>query len=358
MSKYTNVKVHSSELESRIILDDVDSEDSINPRATLNQVYIDEYRDSIIDYLSNGENFSDVWKQKPEAVETDKDGVYLLISGYHTITALKKALEDIQANPEKEVEKGGLKYKDLEVDFDVIIRVYPTGKFHYRDTARYLASFSNVHGQPLTQNEKQQAAYNALSTMNLTSDEDDGKYRPFVNDRKLAAIIGVSKSTVWNVRKRLSDERFGVKTEKSEIPESPTEDASTTVENLAASVNKSTVEVVNDATGNTDGGDKKDEKTIADNLPAEPAAEPKQSANSLQNDSDKEFRIAMNSALKLNADILSMAYSTTSAIIVTRREKDATLNSEDEDMLACQDSVWSLLLTVLDRLATENDERG
>ena len=52
-------------------------------------------------------------------------------------------------------------------------------------------------------NEKRQIVRDALSKMNLTKYDNDPEKEDFVNDRDLASQLGVSKTTVWNVRQEL-----------------------------------------------------------------------------------------------------------------------------------------------------------
>lgn len=43
----------------------------------------------------------------------------------------------------------------------------------------------------------------ALRNMNLTKYDNDPEKEDFVNDRDLASQLGVSKTTVWNMRQAL-----------------------------------------------------------------------------------------------------------------------------------------------------------
>ena len=52
-------------------------------------------------------------------------------------------------------------------------------------------------------NEKMQIVRDALSKMNLTKYGNDPEKEKFVNDRDLASQLGISKTTVWNVRQAL-----------------------------------------------------------------------------------------------------------------------------------------------------------
>ena len=52
-------------------------------------------------------------------------------------------------------------------------------------------------------NEKTQIVRDALSQMNLTKYDNDPEKEDFINDRDLASQLGVSKTTVWNVRQAL-----------------------------------------------------------------------------------------------------------------------------------------------------------
>ena len=209
--------------------------------------HVDEYENAIIGYLYNGQEFDDVWGQKPQAVETDKEGFYLLTSGYHTITALMNVIRRVSENPDEiETDDDGTSFKlsEIDTDFEVTIQVRNVNKkIDYKDAARFHASFSNVHGQPLQSGEKAKAAYNALSVMNLSKDEGDDTIFPFVNDRKLAAMIGVGKTTVFNQRQQLIQERFGVVEDEStpttpstSTPTSSADNVVDDVENLAQGV--------------------------------------------------------------------------------------------------------------------------
>lgn len=50
---------------------------------------------------------------------------------------------------------------------------------------------------------KRQIVRDALSQMNLRKYDNDPEKEDFVNDRDLASQLGVSKTTVWNVRQQL-----------------------------------------------------------------------------------------------------------------------------------------------------------
>ena len=52
-------------------------------------------------------------------------------------------------------------------------------------------------------NEKTQIVRDALSKMNLTKHNSNPEKEDFANDRDLASQLGVSKTTVWNVRQSL-----------------------------------------------------------------------------------------------------------------------------------------------------------
>ena len=61
-----------------------------------------------------------------------------------------------------------------------------------------------------------EAAYIALSVMNLDKHENDPDLYPHINDRKLAEMLGMpnpeggGKSAVWRQRERLKQERWGI----------------------------------------------------------------------------------------------------------------------------------------------------
>lgn len=227
MADYRNVPIKATELEASIILDDVSQDGSINPRACLSDTYIDDYEKSIVDYLVDGQDFNQVWGQRPQAVETDEDGKYLLTSGYHTITALINIVNAAMNDPDREIDR--TRVGNVDTDFEVIIQVKKVNKsIDYKDAARFHASFSNVHGQPLTPGEKAKAAYNALSVMNLTKDEGDETLFPYKTERELASMLGIGKGTIHRVKKQVNEERWGV-AEEPETPETPADADSDTV---------------------------------------------------------------------------------------------------------------------------------
>ncbi|RKU21715.1 hypothetical protein C6500_06025 [Candidatus Poribacteria bacterium] len=54
------------------------------------------------------------------------------------------------------------------------------------------------------------AAYIALSMMNLDKHEKNEDLYPHINDRKLAKMLGIGKTAVFNARDRLKGEKWGI----------------------------------------------------------------------------------------------------------------------------------------------------
>ena len=383
MSNYRKIKIHTSEIDSRIIMDDVEKTDSVNPRSVINQAYVQEYKEAIIGYLASEQEFHKVWRQVPEAVETETEGEYLLISGYHTISALGKALQEIEDNPQHGVDDG-VKYEDIDTGFDFFIRVYNSKNYDYRTTAKYYSAFSNVHGQRLDGEEKRQAAYNALSAMFLTKDEHlldemkGAKLRPFINDRKLAAMLNMGKSTVNNVRRDLWQERHGPE-ESEETPTETTTEAPTTESSVSNDVDaleqahaKSTTEAKTEAkTEFVDhSGGESSKKTEPDNtavtIPTGDANEGentegeggKLSFKEIQTLSDKKIRQARDFVMELDLNKVSVIINDFYPQLEAQQQKRQQLNvGADPIEAAVEDRLYSLMITAIRCLADEAEEK-
>lgn len=400
------MKIHTSELDSRIILDDVSQETSINPRACLNVQYISDYERDILKYLANGDEFSEVWGQRPQAVETDQETdmggiVLMLTSGYHTITALKNVIKRIEDNPEEVDNESGVKLGDVEVDFDVIFQVLNVNKkMGYLEAARFHASFSNVHGQPLSSTEKSKAAYNALSVMNLTKQEGDETLFAHMTDRALASKLGCGKTTVFKQRQILIRERFpseateeGVQAESTTQESATTTDINATLESLNNDVqtesnentadngldidtSKKTVETKqDDRDSGTEGMDlglagssteSEDENTDEDD--AADAAETKQvqdtikkmlsGASVTQLKSIIAVRECFDFLLSINADQLASAISSVDGQCKKAREMFSTLAADkDPEYSKGVDQLFGMFQISLENLCDENEER-
>jgi len=293
------VKLRTDELSSRLVLDEVGDEQSINPRDHISMDHVADYQRNIVEYLANGDDFNEVWRQTPQVVETDREGIYFLVSGYHTILALKGAIAYISENQEREdkadlegsVQKGdlplqkgddsenGFEWNSVDLDFEVVFEVLPTDDYNYLDSAKFYAAFSNVHGQQLGYGEKQRAVRNVLSTTNLMRDWDDDALRPYMTDRELAAKLGVSKSTVFNVRDRMKKELY----EDPEVDDATTADEDATSKptdyeksELVASAEQVVDDVlesdidISDAAADVDALDKFESETTEDKISEEP----------------------------------------------------------------------------------------
>lgn len=241
MNGECEVKLKTDELTTRLVLDEVGDEQSINPRDHISIDHVADYQRDIVEYLANGEDFNEVWRQTPQVVETDREGIYFLVSGYHTILALKGAIAYIDERQERElkddiegsVERDGLpmqkadtdrhfEWTSIDLDFEVVFEVMPTEDYNYLDSAKFYAAFSNVHGQPLKHGEKKRAVQNVLSTTNLIDDWNDDALRPYMTDRELAAKLSVSKGTVFRARQELKQALYATGDEVTESDETPT----------------------------------------------------------------------------------------------------------------------------------------
>ncbi len=379
MSDYKNASIPLTSLGDTITMDDVSKEDSINPRSSISVSHVEDYSEAIIGYLQDGKDFSRVWGQAPEVVDSEEDGKYLLASGYHTVTALLNVVDKVSIAHSKK--DGGDELSELEevlvgldLNFDVVVRVKTLGGLSPKDAAKYHAAFSNVHGISLDSGEKSKTAYNALSVMNLTKDVSDKAFKPHVNDRKLAALLGVSKSTVYEQRQTLIQERFGVVNGKSSedakdpkavidsLDDTDTPEDATTPEDAPAIERQ-------DNDGNPDPTkDDRPKGSEGIDIPQgenvdDTAHEAKTSAKTLRAQSLKDFEAALDNVLDINADQLALSYSTVSSRTETGRENLVNKllknnGGNTNDFITGVDRLFSLFMTTLDLIATENDERA
>ena len=357
---YKNLLINASEIKDVVKMDEVTADDSINPRFSINSDAVMEYHESILGYLSSGMDFSEVWNQTPEVIETDTEGEYLLISGYHTVMALTVALAVIEKNPDE--------YQGVKTNFSVKFKLYDSGKYGYRETAKYLAGFSNNHGLQLSHGEKSVCARNVLSTMNLTKDEGDDTLRPHVSDRKLAAQIGVSKTVVSIQRQKLIQERFGpaedeeqdAEVDLSHIPDA--EDVVETISELEGELegqdddDEEVLEIpvnINDDEDEDEEGSENDDDFLGfPNTDVVP--EKKQSKAEARNKSFVQLGVQLDECLKVNPDNLSRVYQEVIKCLDTQQQRFANVYKDDAGIY---DIVFSLLATSIDVLADENDNR-
>ena len=396
MSDYRNVAIPLTSLGETVVMDDVSKEDSINPRSSISVSHVEDYSEAIIGYLQDGKDFSKVWGQVPEVVDAEEVGKYLLASGYHTVTALlnvvdKASLAHAKNDAGDELSELEEVLVGLDLNFDIAVRVKNLGGLSPKDAAKYHAAFSNVHGISLSPGEKSKTAYNALSVMNLTKDENDKDRKTHINDRKLAAMIGVSKSTVYEQRQTLIQERFGVVNGKagdtSKDPSavldslddtSTPEDATTSSDDADSTedakedgdTDKSKEDSVIERQDNDGKDQKKDDRPKGSegiDIPqgedgATEAPDAKTTAKTLRSESLKEFEKALDNVLETNADQLSLSYSTVSLRTETGRENLVNKllknnGGNPNDFITGVDKIFSLFMTALDVIATENEKR-
>ena len=398
MSDYKNASIDLISLGEIVIMDDVSKDDSVNPRSSISVSHVEDYTESIIGYLQDGKDFSKVWGQVPEVVESDEEGKYLLASGYHTVTALLNLVDKAGTAHAKKDAGDSLSDDEkvlvsLDLNFEITVRVKNLGGLSPKDAAKYHAAFSNVHGISLSPGEKSKTAYNALSVMNLTKGEDNKKFKPHINDRKLAAMIGVSKSTVYEQRQVLIQERFGVVSGNISDSIDPTKDPKDakavldsldtpdTSEDATASTPAATEPAATDAEDSSESSDesqedpklerqdndgkdqKKDDRPKGsegidvpkgDDAATEPA-----DAKSKRKQTMSELETAINNVLEVDANALSMSISTVSARTETGRKNmvEKLLNNNNNEMtpfIEGIDKLFSLFITALDVIATEN----
>ena len=400
MSDYKNASIPLTSLGDTIIMDDVSKDDSINPRSSISVSHVEEYSEAIIGYLQDGKDFSNVWGQVPEAVDAEEDGKYLLASGYHTVTALLNVVDKVSIAHAKKDGGDGLSEVEevlvgLDLNFDVVLRVKNLGELSPKDAAKYHAAFSNVHGISLSTGEKSKTAYNALSVMNLTKDVSDKAFKPHVNDRKLAALLGVSKSTVHDQRKTLIRERYGI------VPGAPSSDAPEDAKDPKAVLDSldstdapedakdpkavlDTAEDSSDAEEAKDGEDpnieRQDNDGIHDptkddrpkgsegiDIPKgenvdDTAPDAKTAAKTLRAQSLKDLEAALDNVLDINADQLALSYSTVSSRTETGRENLVNKllknnGGNPNDFITGVNRIFSLFMTTINVIATENEKR-
>ena len=395
MAQIKNASIHTSALATTLIMDDVSKEDSINPRTAISSEFVAQYEESIIGYLADGKDFNKVWNQKPEAVATD-DGKYILVSGYHTITALVGVITKVSEVAEKVAKDANVELtaeekvlQTISVDFEVIIGVIAHGKYSPEDTARYFASFSNVHGQNLSSGEKSKSAYNALSVMNLRKDEGDENLRPFMNDRELAALLGVGKSTVSNQRQIVIKERYGtgdandpitgddavdkavnqVANMENNAPAGETSESTDDGESTDDSKTSESTEgdeTITRQDGGEQEGDNRAKGTEGMNLPAGKNAETEEGAEgdekvnkkAIKDQSAADLRTAIDNvfSVKFDPDDRLEALNSISRQIEKARERMAEkYNKKDHEMFKTYDEIYSACLSILDAISNENE---
>ena len=393
MSDYKNAAIPLTSLGETVIMDDVSKDDSINPRSSISVSHVEDYSEAIIGYLQDGKDFSKVWGQVPEVVDAEEDGKYLLASGYHTVTALlnvvdKASLAHAKNDAGDELSELEEVLVGLDLNFEITVRVKSLGGLSPKDAAKYHAAFSNVHGISLSPGEKSKTAYNALSVMNLTKGENGKDLKPHINDRKLAAMIGVSKSTVYEQRQTLIQERFGVVNGKAgDIAKDPSvvlDSLDTTDTSEDATPSSEDADSTEDAKddGDTpedpklerqdnDGKDqKKDDRPKGSegiDIPqgedgASESADAKTDAKDKRKDSLQELEKALDNVLDIAADPLSMSISTVSSRIETGRENlvNKLLKNNGgnaDEFITGVDRVFSFFVSALDVIATENEKR-
>ena len=370
MAQIKNIAIHTSDLANSLILDDVSREDSINPRTAISAEYVSNYEESIIGYLADGKDFNKSWNQKPEAVTTNEEGKYLLTSGYHTITALMGVIAKVgqvatllAETPNAELSKDEKIISELSIDFDINFGVRSHGKFPPEESARYFASFSNIHGQNLTSGEKSKSAYNALSVMNLRKDEADENFRPFLNDRELASLLGVSKSTISNQRQILLTDRYGLTEDDNVVSDDETtEDVVATVEGLEDDAPETDLERQDggeqeasdaDVAKGTDGIDIPDT-----DVPVVSDDAKKVSKNSTKEQSAKDVRKAIDNIFDVEFsadDRLDSVVKISRQIEKGRERVMEKYNKNDDAYFKTSDRLYSALLTLLDCVSNENE---
>jgi len=401
------VRLKPEELTSCLILDEVGDEQSINPRDHISINHVADYQRDIVEYLANGEDFNEVWRQTPQVVETDREGIYFLVSGYHTILALKGAIAYIDEQQERElkediegsVEKDGLpmqkgdtdrefEWTSVDLDFEVVFEVLPTDDYNYLDSAKFYAAFSNVHGQQLKYGEKQRAVRNVLSTTNLMKDWNDDELRPYMTDRELAAKLGVSKGTVFRARQEMKEELYATDTDTDDQADatdaSDTNEVSTTevtdyekseivaaAEQVVDGVLESDIDIsdvvadVDALERHDDDIDYKDDRpTGAKNLNLDYDEEEEDSPakpSDLKKETDKELRESMNFILEMDPKVVAAAANFLGKQIQGAKDRYmefAISNKEEISHRTCKDMIFKFLCKSVDRIKLENESNS
>lgn len=171
----------------------------LNPREK-SQSTIDEFVDVMQGYKAKALTFDECWHQRIEATE---DG--FVTKGSHSLLAALQVY-------------GG--------QHQVTVRVH--NGVSGREKAAFLSATSNVHGKPYKPGERKKCIFQVLEvTQNLKSDNDPDK-EAFLSLRDIAALTGISKGYVYELRRDFRAEN-GLPTDKGEF---------FTVEELAATREK------------------------------------------------------------------------------------------------------------------------
>ena len=161
----------------RIVAAELKVNFAFNPRKVIDNNLKSEYAKHIEGYLENGDDLNKVWRQ-PIVVTKDR----FVVQGCHTVKAVQSVDENIKLN----------------------VTVLEFSSSNVRKTQAE-AAYSNIHGKPLNNEEKDIAVRWALENMNLRKEDDDEdpEKDPWLSDRKLAAKLGVGRSLVNKVRNEL-----------------------------------------------------------------------------------------------------------------------------------------------------------
>jgi len=144
---------------------------TINPRDK-NDKTIEEFAEMMEDYESKALTFDESWKQPIEITE-DK----IVTQGSHSLLAAKQIYGDHH-------------------EITVRVHVGVTGT----EKAAFLSATSNVHGKPYKQGERKKAVFAVFDqTQNLKGGGVKGK-QPFRSIREIAAMTGISKGYVYELR--------------------------------------------------------------------------------------------------------------------------------------------------------------
>ena len=167
--------------EEKVPVDELIINWDLNPRGYFDIDALDLYSSHIQEFLSSGEDISEVWKQK---VQVTKD--LHVLKGCHTVRAI------LDINPKYE----------LSVE---VIDVESTNL----DEARFWSAQSNTHGLHLSSEQKRTAVMWILNRTNLLDEDEDPDLKPHMSNRQVGAIVGCSPETVRRYRNFLVDKRMG-----------------------------------------------------------------------------------------------------------------------------------------------------
>ena len=220
----------------------------------------------------------------------------------------------------------------------------------------------------------------------MRKDEGDDAIRPFMNDRDLGSLLGVSKSTVSNQRQILVKERYGTGDPNDPITgdnavdnavaqvagmenNAPTGETSETPEDSGESTDDSKTSESGESITRQDGGEQEGDKrakgTEGINVPAGETSESddgdgdeKSNKKAVKDQSAIDLRPAIDNvfSVRFDPDDRLEALNSISRQIEKARERMADkYNKKDHEMFKTYDEIYSACLSMIDAISNENE---